>query len=187
MRKAALLSIMLLAACRAESHEGGAPGAEEAVTPPAEAAPGVILLGDGLAVPSGAGYIAFDTAASDAIASLAPVLGGPGEIVRNDECGAGPMEMTDFDEGLVVSFQDGKFVGWFLDGERDSLAIATEKGVTIGSPGSALVSGHGAQPVEDSTLGAEYYSNTGIGALLTEGLGTPLVEALFAGTNCFFR
>ena len=40
---------------------------------------------------------------------------------------------------------------------------------------------------EDSTLGDEFYTESGIGGFLTGENGNKSVESLYAGINCFFR
>nr|WP_137678174.1 hypothetical protein [Parerythrobacter lutipelagi] len=103
----------------------------------------------------------------------------------NEECGAGPMQFSTFDNGLVLNFQDGEFVGWFLDGESP---VKTDKGVRTGDPIGSFASAHGAEEMAESTLGIEYYSSAeGIGALAGENPEDARVEALYAGTQCFFR
>ena len=106
-------------------------------------------------------------------------------ITSNEECGAGSMQFLTFDNGLMLNFQSDKFVGWFLDGETP---VKTDKGLGTGDLLREFSQVHKAEPVAESTLGDEYYSTVdSIGAFAGEVSEDALVEAIYAGTNCFFR
>lgn len=114
-------------------------------------------------------------------------LAGESDLVVafNDECGAGPMEFLTSDNGLMLNFQNDKFVGWFLDGETP---VKTEKGLGTGDLLSEFSKVYKAEQVTESTLGKEYFSSVdAIGAFGGDTAAPTLIEALYAGTNCFFR
>ena len=98
---------------------------------------------------------------------------------ENAECGAGPMQMTEYSR-LTLNFQDDKFVGWFA---RAPYVPQLPRKEMLADPAVALVAG--------STLGEEFTIGAK-GAPIISGLfagaeDTAAVEALWAGTNCLFR
>lgn len=128
--------------------------------------------------------LAFGVDRSATEAQVSALLGEPAETSSNPECGAGAMDFATYPSHLVLNYQDGKLVGWFLDGESP---LKTNKGVQVGDALGNFVLLHRADPVEDSTLGVEYHAESGIGALMTAPGDAGRVEAMYAGTNCFFR
>jgi len=140
----------------------------------------VELRGEGLAVD--AQTYPFATGQAEAEAALAKVLGQALRTWSNSECGAGPMDFSGYPGGLTLNYQDGVLVGWYLDAASEK--VVPEGGVGIGAPGERVTSLPGFAPVEDSTLGEEFYSEAeGLGGFIEEGR----VASLYAGTNCFFR
>jgi len=122
--------------------------------------------------------------------ALATQLGEPDERSSNQECGAGPMDFTDYGD-LGVNFQDDRFVGWFLrDGDRRS-AMTTMSGIGIGTTRSEMAESVVFDIYEESTIGSEF--NTGgdepggfSGLFESEAPEAPITD-LWAGTNCIFR
>ena len=95
------------------------------------------------------------------------------------------MEMTEFSGPLTVNFLDGKFVGWFLEGSDETYPVMLSKNVGLANTFGDLKVVYNAWMVRDSTLGNEFFTSAGIGGFLDErNVG---IEALYAGTNCFFR
>ncbi len=183
------VAALALAACSPagggnESTAGGdLPGAPKK----AEVEAGTVQLGGEAILVTGpmGTSLAYGSPREAVEAELTKVLGASADKGSNAECGAGPIDFTNFEPGLVVNFQEGKLVGWYLDGES---TLRTDKNIGTGSPAADFVSAHAAEAIEDSTLGVEFYSERdGIGAFMTEDAKNPLVEALHAGTNCFFR
>ncbi len=128
--------------------------------------------------------LAFGMPRGELVAALDRYLGAPEPLVFNSECGAGPMEFQRFGR-LEINVQDGAFVGWTMlaTGEpAQPAAISLIDGTRPGDPVDPITQGF--EPVEDSTLGAEYYRD-GVTALIDEPSGT--VDLLMAGTNCVFR
>lgn len=185
------VAALALVACNPAS-EGDKTAAGESASGPgapkkAEVDAGTVQLGgDAILVTGPMGTsLAFGSPRDAVEQELTKVLGPSAEKSSNAECGAGPVDVTNFAPGLVINFQDDKLVGWYLDRESD---LRTDKGIGTGSPAADFVAAHAAEPFEDSTLGLEYYSERdGIGALMSEDAKNPLVESLYAGTNCFFR
>lgn len=128
----------------------------------------------------GAGRSAVDTAAEAA-------LGQSGARSAIGECGAGPMEFTQFGR-LKLNYQDGRFVGWFAEADP---ALVTSDGIRPGIRLRDLQATRSAKFVSDSTLDREfnYLAADGetIGGFAAGDGRDARVESLYAGVNCFFR
>ena len=186
MRRIAVLALLplLLAAC---NNAAEAPEAAET----AAAAPAADLMLDlqatGIVVPAQGGAeqldIPFGSARAAAEATIASVAGAVQSRGENAECGAGPMQMTEYAR-LTLNFQDNKFVGWFA---RAPYVPELPRSEMLADPAVALVDG--------STLGEEFTIGAVGGAagspvisgLFADVQDTAVVEALWAGTNCLFR
>ena len=182
----ALIATVALLGCSAGDAPGES-GAQESLRAEAETPDALFVLsGEGIEItgPLGA-TLAYGSSREAVEAEAARVIGVAQDRAENDECGAGPMQFTSYAGGLTLNFQDGKLVGWYLDGDAD---IATDKGIAIGDPVSSFTQAHSAEAFDDSTLGEEYFSESdGIGAFAGEGDNSAAISSLFAGTNCFFR
>jgi hypothetical protein len=120
------------------------------------------------------------------VAAVAAIRGPATGSDANGECGAGPMEFTRFGT-LTLNFQNGRFVGWSLDGPRAAQPIEEEYGLGIGTPRAELTDGDaGEARIETSPLGVEFDAD-GIHGLLDSNAPEAIVTALWAGTNCHFR
>ena len=184
MRRIAVLALLplMLAACdkAAEAPEV----AETAAAVPAAAADLMLdLQATGIVVPAQGGAeqldIPFGSARAAAEATIAAVAGEVQSRGTNAECGAGPMQMTEYSR-LTLNFQDDKFVGWFA---RAPYVPQLPRKEMLADPAVALVTG--------STLGEEFTIGAKGGPIIS-GLfagaeDTAAVEALWAGTNCLFR
>lgn len=196
-----LIMIGLLAACKPAPEK---PAAADDSTPPptmpeakadgpAAATTAVSLDGEGLRFvdkASGkASLLAFGVPRAQAEEALARVTGKADDRSTNEECGAGPMEFTRYD-AMTLNFQDGKFAGWFLGNEPGADAFSTMSGIAIGTTRAKAGESVSIVMAEDSTLGEEFSIGTGdnsIGGMFAEPGDTAKIDALFAGTNCFFR
>jgi hypothetical protein len=109
---------------------------------------------------------------------------GEAQRSTNSECGAGPMDIVLWGDGLMVLIQEGRFVGWSLD-SRGEGTYATASGIGPGATRARLEAAYEAQ-VEQSTLGTEF-SGGGLGGIL-EGDGPEArIGTMWAGTTCVFR
>lgn len=151
----------------------------------------ILLHADGLEVTGATGtYLAFNSPREAVERELARALGPIVDRSRNEECGAGPIDSTSFPGGLTLNFQMGRLEGWYLARGTGTSAlgeIVTVEGVTVGSSQSALKAITPLNQVEESTLGEEFTTGSGIGGLLDTIDGTKTVAALYSGTTCFFR
>lgn len=148
---------------------------------------GIELDGQGLADISGdyGHNPRFGAERSDIEAFLASRLGDPVNRTTNQDCGAGAMDMTEYTAPFIANFQDGKFVGWFLR-EGDTVnSVRLAEGIGLENSVNDLKVVFDVTLIEASTLGNEFTTSEGIGGILDEkSVG---IDALYAGTNCFFR
>lgn len=109
-----------------------------------------------------------------------------GDAVRKDiaqECGAGPLDFADFENGLRIYFQDGVLVGWTTTfGEGPSL----RNGFGIGSRVSEVADFAGPVEIEETTLGYEFWGDALYGFAAELSLDAQ-VEFYWSGLNCLFR
>jgi hypothetical protein len=153
----------------------------------AAAASTLILAPDGLGVALAdgrsqrAGFAAPRDLAVEIVAGPVGKQTGQG---TNPECGAGPLDNVDFGGGLTLFFQDGKFVGWDIDG-RDGSPYKTAAGIGIGSTMQQLRDA-GDVEVQDTSLGVEFTAGE-ISGLLTANRPDGKITNLWAGTTCAFR
>lgn len=119
------------------------------------------------------------------LAAVAAIRGPATGSDGNGECGAGPMDFTRFGT-LTLNFQNGRFVGWSLDGPPAVPPIEEEMGLGIGTARADLDGDREPARIETSTLGVEFDAG-GIHGLLSSSAPDSTVTHLWAGTNCQFR
>lgn len=168
-----------------------APGGEAengaAANATAASAPVLSLASDGLMLVTGEGssrHARFGMDRETAVRMVSAAVGSSTGQGLNNECGAGPLEMVDFTSGLTLFFQQGKFVGWDLDG-RDGGKYATMAGIGLGST-RAQLEAVGPVEVSDTSIGHEFAAGELYG-LLDATAPTGKVTNLWAGTTCIFR
>ena len=190
--------LLLTAACEERAAPAPKPAQPAAVAParapagapaPAKAAPAATLAldGEGLRIVETASgstrLLPFEAPAEQVLAALARLGRGEPERSSNDECGAGTLVFAGWPDGLQVSLQEDRFVGWFL-GEA-APGLATMSGVRVGSTRAELEAAYAAE-IAESTLGTEFNAG-GLGGLLSGPGKDARITDLWAGTNCFFR
>ena len=125
----------------------------------------------------------FGSARAEVEAMATAAFGAPPEQTRNDECGVGPMDFSQYGP-LQLAFQDGKFVGWFL---REGGGAVTSDGVAVGSSLEALKGEREVREV-NSTLDGEFvYTTKGYGQITGFADAEGTITAFAAGMTCFFR
>ncbi|MDF7774612.1 hypothetical protein P1X14_05085 [Sphingomonas sp. AOB5] len=150
-------------------------------------APVVNIAPDGLSLVGESGstrHLTFGMTREAVVAAVGTALGTPTGTARNEECGQGPVDTTDFKGGLSLSFQQGKFVGWDLDG-RDKPPFTTAAGIGTGSTLRQLRDVMKVT-VEESTLGTEFAAGE-LGGLLSADAPDGKIEHMWAGSVCQFR
>ena len=203
MRKFIILAMIgVLAACKPAADKAPAEADAVPVAPrvpeakadgPNAATTAVSLDGEGLRfVDQTSGktsLLAFGVPRAQAETALANVAGKEDDRSTNAECGAGAMEFTRYD-AMTLNFQDGKFAGWFLGNEPGAATYSTMSGIGIGTTRAKASESVTIVDLEDSTLGEEFSIGTGdnvIGGMFAAPGDAAKIDALFAGTNCFFR
>ncbi len=169
--------------------------AAPAAAPSARPAPSPVKLalsGEGIDVVSASGsvrQILFDAPTAQAVDAVSLTQDGLApQRARNEECGAGPIDLATWPNGLTVMSQQGRFVGWSVsraatDGGNGGLA--TMAGIGPGSTRGELEGAYAAE-IRETTLGQEFSAGDVFGLL--DGTGpSALISALWAGTSCNFR
>ncbi len=126
-------------------------------------------------------------------------FGDPSEVVRGrlrlalgeprvehsaDNCETGSLLIVTYPGNIDVTFAEGKFAGWFLQGSR-APKVATPEGVVIGTPLAGAQKKLGLVRGGISPLGAEYLTNSGLRVSTLDMGHGPVVSAMDAGTVCF--
>ena len=146
-----------------------------------------MLEGRGLIFSDSAGArrtLAFGGGVPAAIDAARQAYGDPENVETLEECGAGPLQVSKFG-GLTLAAQEGKFVGWWLDGHDKPPVPSTERGIGIGSTREALDAAYSIDEFETS-LGNEFTTDGLAGLIEGEGkLGK--VTHLWAGATCITR
>lgn len=179
--------LTLLAACGQVGHAGDASLPD---SPAIAATATLALTADGM-VQSSEGEtpasFAFGTPRATIEGIVERIAGAATDRSHNDECGAGPMDFTDYG-ALTLNFQDDSFVGWFAD---SGTRVPTVDGVLPGITRAELENGRSVTLIADSTLVGEFEyalpDGSPIGGFFDGSAPESRVTALYAGTNCFFR
>lgn len=134
--------------------------------------------------------LAFGTDRAAAEKIIAAKLGAIGSRSSNQECGAGPMDFSEFG-ALTVNFQDGRFVGWSLRDGDASEVLTTISGIGPGTTRAEMAETVEFEIYEDSSLGTEFYTGgdgvDGYSGLFESEAGDARITDLWAGANCIFR
>lgn len=126
----------------------------------------------------------FGSARVEVDAALAKAFGAPPEQSSNAECGAGPMEFSQFGP-LQVGYQDGKLAGWFL---KQGQGVVTSDGVQPGTTTlDALKSERQVQQIDTTLEGEFQYTTADFGTITGFAAPDGAITGLAAGVTCFFR
>ncbi len=196
------LLIIGVAACDAKTTEAEPPAQASASDqssdskPEAAAAAEIILAldGEGLRlINSETGstrLLAFGTDRGAAETAIAAQLGVIDGRSSNEECGAGPIDFSNYGD-FTANFQDGEFVGWSLSGGDKNAALTTMSGVGIGTKRSEMAKSVTFEMYDESTIGTEFHTGGdeagGFSGLLDSDTPDAKITDLWAGTNCIFR
>lgn len=110
---------------------------------------------------------------------------GPAARGTNEDCGAGPVQYANWADGLSVVLQNGRFVGWSLDG-RAAGAIGTANGIGPGSTRDELDKAFGTVTVSQTSLGSEFAAGEIFG-VLDGPSATAKITDMWAGVSCVAR
>lgn len=180
IRKSFLLALPLaLAACGETQTESEPIAASVDTVEDAK----VLVDANGLG-PAGAEPFRFGAARADVDAAIGEALGlGPGKST-NEECGAGPMEFSQFGP-LQIAYVDEELRGWFL---REGEGVATTDGIRPGTTTfEALKLEKQVRELETTLEGEFEYTTADFGTITGFAENGEMVTALQAGLSCFFR
>lgn len=111
----------------------------------------------------------------------------------NSECGAGPLKMASWENGLVIIFKknessgDWEFEGWLMDaGVKKSGKLNTGSGVGIGSTRVQLEEEYEIE-VKQTTLGQEFATERGLFGILSGAGDSATIQTMWSGSNCNSR
>ncbi|MDG5747339.1 hypothetical protein P8Q88_04030 [Qipengyuania sp. XHP0207] len=128
--------------------------------------------------------VAFGAPRSQVDTVAERAFGSMGEQTANEECGAGPMEFTQYGP-LQVGYLDGKFAGWFL---REGYGVVTSDGIRPGVATLDTLKGERQVQELDTTLEGEFqYTTADYGTITGFADDAGNITALQAGVSCFFR
>jgi hypothetical protein len=156
-------------------------------TPTVESSPRLAVEPEGLRwflQPSGSARpVPFGRQENEVLASLERVL-GPATQGINRDCGAGPVQVASWPNGLSLVFQDDRFVGWGL-ARWPKGQIATAAGIAPGSTRAELESAYDADVIQTS-LGTEF-SAGGLHGVLDGTTAGARITDMWAGVSCVAR
>ena len=142
----------------------------------------IVVNADGLGVHQQA-PLRFGSPRSEVDGAVEAAFGSAGITSRNEECGAGEMEFSEFGP-LSIAYQDGKFAGWFL---REGGQVVTSDGIRPGvSTMDGLKSERQVREI-DSTLPGEFEYTTADFGTIRGFSENDRITGLQAGLSCFFR
>ena len=116
----------------------------------------------------------------------------------NSECGAGPLKMATWSNGLTLAFQqkkrkgattqpDWQFVGWYLGAPSGKgPKLTSMAGIGIGSTRAELDMAY-AITLTTTSLGSEFSTTSGLYGILAGPDKGAKITRLWSGTNCIFR
>ncbi|GAA3953630.1 hypothetical protein GCM10022406_39170 [Hymenobacter algoricola] len=143
--------------------------------------------------------IPFGMPLEQLVATVSRVLQVPvASIGINGECGAGPLKMASWPNGLTLAFQQNKsskaasapqwrFVGWYLGAPAGKgPGLTTMAGIGFGSTRAELESAYSIQ-VSTSSLGQEFATSSGLYGILDGSTPQAKITSLWSGTSCNFR
>jgi hypothetical protein len=130
--------------------------------------------------------LTFGMKEADALTIVTKLRGKPKSSGVNSECGAGPLGFAQWNDGLTMQFQNGRFVGWDLgDRNPESKRLTTLAGIGIGSTRTALTAAY-STTVSQTSLGTEFTAGK-LSGLLSGSQKTAKVTSLWSGITCSFR
>ena len=195
-RAGTLAALLALGACGGEPQTAERVKSEAVAEPPAPPAaevataaqdsPALAVDGEGLRLfnkqSGSARAIAFGTPREDVLKMLA--FRGDPETGQNGECGAGPLDFANWDDGLGLFFQKDKFVGWNVN-SRGEVAITTASGIGVGSSRADLEAAYAAK-ISETSLGTEFAAGELFGILDGKGEAAKITN-MWGGVSCNFR
>lgn len=118
--------------------------------------------------------------------------------VVNTECGAGPLKMVAWSNGLTLVFQENNtksaapktdwlFQGWSIDGTKEGAQkLTTMAGIGIGSTLAEMQSAYEIE-VKKTSLGQKFSTASGLFGILDDTGKDAKITHLWSGVSCNFR
>jgi hypothetical protein len=112
-------------------------------------------------------------------------------IEINSECGAGPLKMAMWSNGLTLLFEENEevwqFAGWSASSPTNTLQkLTTMSGIGVGSTRAELESAYTTK-VFKSTLGTEFSISDGLFGILSGTSKDAKITDMWSGVSCNFR
>lgn len=128
--------------------------------------------------------LAFGSPIALALDGLTRMFGAPSSDATNAECGAGPVRIIQWSNGLSVLAQNDQMQGWQI--ERPGVSVLGD--LQVGAARAAVQAKQAT--FEQSSLGAEFSIGSGeetVGGLMTDDTPGGTVSTMWAGLTCQFR
>lgn len=117
----------------------------------------------------------------------------PRSLGINQECGAGPLQMASWNNGLTLVFQqknsqiNWQFAGWYMgDSPGSAIKLTTMAGIGIGSSRAEMESAYVVE-VNKTTLGHEFSTSSGLYGIFDGSGKDANITSLWSGVSCNFR
>lgn len=184
IRAGLILALPLALAACGQSEPAPEPVPEGSSTPinPAAAAK-IVVEADGATTRDGK-TLRFGALRDQVDEAVERAFGAAPALSSNPECGAGPMDFSQFGP-LQLAYSEGRFAGWFL---REGADVATSDGVAPGVTDLDALKRERKVRALDTTLEGEFEYTTADYGTIT-GFADPdgAITGLAAGVTCFFR
>lgn len=127
----------------------------------------------------------FGSPKAAVLASLERVRGKAAQGT-NADCGAGPVQVASWPDGLSLIFQDAKFAGWGL-GTRAAGSVSTADGIGPGTTRAQIKEAIGPPlKIRQTGLGTEFTAGDYHGVLDGPGPDARITD-MWTGVNCVAR
>lgn len=134
--------------------------------------------------------VSFETPLDQTIEIIEKVLKSKPTININSECGAGPLKMATWDNGLTLLFQKNRetwfFVGWAANEPKNpQLKLTTMAGIGVGSNRNEMENAYVIK-VSKTSLGYEFSTKSDDLYGIFDGKNAKITN-LWSGVSCNFR
>ena len=136
--------------------------------------------------------ISFETPVDKTIETIEKVLKSKPAININSECGAGPLKMATWENGLTLLFKKNKefwlFVGWAANEPKiQEMKLTTMAGIGVGSTRKEMESAYSIK-VSKTSLGSEFSTQSDDLFGIFDGPDeNAKITNLWSGISCNFR
>lgn len=136
--------------------------------------------------------ISFETPVDKTIETIEKVLKSKPAININSECGAGPLKMATWENGLTLLFKKNKeswlFVGWAANEPKiQEMKLTTMAGIGVGSTKKEMESAYSIK-VSKTSLGSEFSTQSDDLFGIFDGPDeNAKITNLWSGISCNFR